>query len=79
MVRLQEELLEEIRNMREEFREMKLLQIKLLEYVLPIVKPTKRERNIVRNISKMKFYNIEEVRKKLKVYRLVYSTSYINI
>jgi hypothetical protein len=67
MVRLQEELLEEIRNMREEFREMKLLQLKLLEFMIPTVKPTKREKNIIRNISKMKFYNIEEVRKKLKV------------
>ena len=67
MVRLQEELLEEIRNMRKEFREMKLLQLKLLEFMIPTVKPTKREINIVRNISKMEFYNIEEVRKKLKV------------
>jgi len=67
MVRLQEELLEEIRNMIEEFREMKLLQLKLLEFIIPTVKPTKREINIVRNINKMKFYNIEEVRKKLKV------------
>jgi hypothetical protein len=58
--------LEEIRNMREEFKEMKLLQIKLLECMLPVVKPTKRERNIVRNINKMKFYNIEDVRKKLQ-------------
>jgi hypothetical protein len=46
---------------------MKLLQLKLLEFIIPTVKPTKRERNIVRNISKMKFYNIEEARKKLKV------------
>jgi hypothetical protein len=67
MVRLKEELLEEIRNMREEFREMKLLQLKLLEFMIPTVKPTKREINIVKNISKIKFYNIEEVRKKLKV------------
>jgi hypothetical protein len=67
MVGLQEELLEEIRNMREEFREIKLLQLKLLEFIIPTVKPTKREINIVRNINKMKFYNIEEVRKKLKV------------
>jgi hypothetical protein len=67
MVRLKEELLEEIRIMREEFREMKLLQLKLLEFMIPTVKPTKREINIVKNISKMKFYNIEEVRKKLKV------------
>jgi hypothetical protein len=67
MVRLQEELLEEIRNMREEFREMKLLQLKLLEFMIPTVKPTKREISVVKNINKMKFYNIEEVRKKLKV------------
>jgi hypothetical protein len=67
MVRLKEELLEEIRNMREEFKEMKLLQLKLLEFMIRTVKPTKKEINIVKNISKMKFYNIEEVRKKLKV------------
>jgi len=59
--------LKEIRNMREKFKEMKLLQLKLLECMLPVVKPTKRERNIVRNISKMKFYNSKAVKKKIKV------------
>lgn len=53
--------------MREKFKEMKLLQLKLLECMLPVVKPTKRERNIVRNISKMKFYNSKAVKKKIKV------------
>jgi hypothetical protein len=35
--------------------------------MIPVVKPTKRERNIARNISKMKFYSLEEVKKKLKI------------
>jgi hypothetical protein len=34
--------------------------------MVPIAKPTKREKNVIRNISKMKFYSLEEVKKKLK-------------
>jgi uracil-DNA glycosylase len=67
MIKFKEELLEEIRNMRKEFQEMKLLQLKLIEFMIPIVKPTKREKNVVRNTRKMKFYSLEEVKKKLKV------------
>jgi|GEM_PF-2117943 len=67
MIKFKEELLEEIRNMRKEFQEMKLLQLKLIEFMVPTAKPTKREKNVVRNISKMKFYSLEEVKKKLKV------------
>jgi plasmid rolling circle replication initiator protein Rep len=53
MIRSQEELLEEIRNMRKEFQE--LLQLKLIEFMVPTAKPTKREKNVIRNINKMKF------------------------
>jgi hypothetical protein len=67
MIKFKEELLEEIRNMRKEFQEMKLLQLKLIEFMIPIAKPTKREKNVIRNIGKMKFYSLEEVKKKLKV------------
>jgi hypothetical protein len=67
MIKFKEELLEEIRNIRKEFQEMKLLQLKLIEFMIPIAKPTKREKNVVRNIRKMKFYSLEEVKKKLKV------------
>jgi hypothetical protein len=67
MIKFKEELLEEIRNMRKEFQEMKLLQLKLIEFMVPVAKPTKREKNVVRNIRKMKFYSLEEVKKKLKV------------
>jgi hypothetical protein len=66
MIKFKEELLEEIRNMRKEFQEMKLLQLKLIEFMVPIAKPTKREKNVIRNIGKMKFYSLEEVKKKLK-------------
>ena len=61
------ELLQEIKNMRKEFRELKLLQLKLIEYMMPEVKPTKEERAAVKHMNKMKFYSLEEVRKKLKV------------
>jgi hypothetical protein len=50
-----------------EFKEMKLLQLKLSECTIPVVKPTKGEKNRVRHMKKMKFYSLEEVKKKLKI------------
>lgn len=66
MVKIQN-LLEEIRNIRKEFQELKLLQLKLVESMLPKVESTKRERSLIKNMSRMKFYTLEEVKKKLKV------------
>lgn len=52
-----------IKNMRRKLQEIKLL----LEFTIPIAKPTKREKDIVRNMDKMKFYSLEELKKKLKI------------
>jgi hypothetical protein len=49
--------------MRRKLQEIKLL----LEFTIPIATPIKREKNIVRNMNKMKFYSLEEVKKKLKI------------
>jgi hypothetical protein len=61
------ELLEEIKNVRREFQELKLLQLKLVEYMIPLVKPTKKEESIIRNMNKMKFYSLKEVKRRLKI------------
>ena len=61
------ELLEEIKNVRREFQELKLLQLKLVEYMIPLVKPTKKEKSIIRNMNKMKFYSLKEVKRRLKI------------
>jgi hypothetical protein len=61
------ELLEEIKNVRREFQELKLLQLKLVEYMIPLVKPTKKEESVIRNMNKMKFYNLKEVKRRLKI------------
>jgi hypothetical protein len=61
------ELLEEIKNVRKEFKELKLLQLKLVEYMIPKVKPTKKEKSIIRNMNKMKFYTLEDIKRKLKI------------
>jgi len=49
--------------MRRKLQEIKLL----LEVTIPIAKLTKREKDIVRNMDKMKFYSLEELKKKLKI------------
>jgi len=61
------ELLEEIKNVRREFQELKLLQLKLVEYMIPLVKPTKKEESVIRNMNKMKFYILKEVKRRLKI------------
>jgi hypothetical protein len=61
------ELLEEIKNVRREFQELKLLQLKLVEYMIPIVKPTKKEESVIKNMNKMKFYTLKEVKRRLKI------------
>jgi hypothetical protein len=61
------ELLEEIKNVRREFQELKLLQLKLIEYMIPIVKPTKKEESVIKNMDKMKFYSLKEVKRRLKI------------
>jgi hypothetical protein len=61
------ELLEEIKNVRREFQELKLLQLKLVEYMIPIVKPTKKEESVIKNMNKMKFYSLKEVKRRLKI------------
>jgi|FaiFalDrversion3_1042247.scaffolds.fasta_scaffold01399_6 hypothetical protein len=61
------ELLEEIKNVRREFQELKLLQLKLVEYMIPLVKPTKKEESVIRNMNKMKFYSLKEVKRRLKI------------
>ena len=60
-------LLKEIRDMRKEFKEMKLLQLKLIECILPEVKPTKRELALLKESKKMKFYDLDKVKKKLGI------------
>jgi len=62
-----ETITEEIKNLREELKEFKLLQLKLIEYVIPKAKPTKKEKALLKNLNKMKFYSLEEVKKKLKI------------
>jgi len=57
-----ETITEEIKSLRDELKEFKLLQLKLIE-----VKPTKREKALLKNLNKMKFYSLEEVKKKLKI------------
>jgi len=44
MIKFKEELLEEIRNMRKEFQEMKLLQLKLIEFMVPTDNQQKEKR-----------------------------------
>jgi hypothetical protein len=61
------ELLEEIKNVRRKFQELKLLQLKLIEYMIPRVKPTKKEESVIKNMNKMKFYSLKEVKRRLKI------------
>jgi len=60
-------VVEEIRRFKKDIEELKLLQLKLIEYIMPSVKPTKKEESLIRNLSKMKFYPLEEVKRKLKI------------
>jgi len=60
-----QDILKEIKDMRREFEEVKLLQLKIIECILPEVKPTQRELELIKEIKKMKFYNLDDVKKKL--------------
>jgi len=58
-----QEIIKEIKNVRREFKELKFLQLKLVECMLPTVKPTKKEKSVIRNINKMRFYSLKEAKK----------------
>jgi len=44
---------------------LKFKQLKFLEYTVPNVKPSKREKLLIKKLNKMRFYPLEKIKKKL--------------